>query len=153
LKKENILKMATRFRKSRRQRGSRYCGWGQVGQHRQSGGRGGIGGAGKHKHFWIRTVIEEPNHFGHDAFNSFNRNLVYNWINIKDLDSVVAKHGKVDQDGKVILDLTSLGYDKLLGGGKVSSAFTVKITRISASAKKKIQEAGGEVLTNEHIAD
>jgi large subunit ribosomal protein L15 len=153
LKKENILKMATRFRKSRRQRGSRYCGWGQVGQHRQSGGRGGIGGAGKHKHFWIRTVIEEPNHFGHDAFNSFNRNLVYNWINIKDLDSVVAKHGKVDQDGKVILDLTSLGYDKLLGGGKVNSAFTVKITRISGSAKKKIQEAGGEVLTNEHIAD
>jgi large subunit ribosomal protein L15 len=153
LKKENILKMATRFRKSRRQRGSRYCGWGQVGQHRQSGGRGGIGGAGKHKHFWIRTVIEEPNHFGHDAFNSFNRNLVYNWINIKDLDSVVAKHGKVDQDGKVILDLTSLGYDKLLGGGKVNSAFTVKITRISGSAKKKIQEAGGEVLTNEHIAE
>jgi large subunit ribosomal protein L15 len=153
LKKENIVKMATRFRKSRRQRGSRYCGWGQVGQHRQSGGRGGIGGAGKHKHFWIRTVIEEPNHFGHDAFNSFNRNLVYNWINIKDLDSVVAKHGKVDQDGKVILDLTSLGYDKLLGGGKVNSAFTVKITRISGSAKKKIQEAGGEVLTNEHIAD
>ncbi len=145
--------MATRFRKSRRQRGSRYCGWGQVGQHRQSGGRGGIGGAGKHKHFWIRTVIEEPNHFGHDAFNSFNRNLVYNWINIKDLDSVVAKHGKVDQDGKVILDLTSLGYDKLLGGGKVNSAFTVKITRISGSAKKKIQEAGGEVLTNEHIAE
>lgn len=145
--------MATRFRKSRRQRGSRYCGWGQVGQHRQSGGRGGIGGAGKHKHFWIRTVIEEPNHFGHDAFNSFNRNLVYNWINIKDLDSVVAKHGKVDQDGKVILDLTSLGYDKLLGGGKVNSAFTVKITRISSSAKKKIQEAGGEVLTNEHITD
>lgn len=145
--------MATRFRKSRRQRGSRYCGWGQVGQHRQSGGRGGIGGAGKHKHFWIRTVIEEPNHFGHDAFNSFNRNLVYNWINIKDLDSVVAKHGKVDQDGKVILDLTSLGYDKLLGGGKVNSAFTVKITRISGNAKKKIQEAGGEVLTNEHIAD
>jgi large subunit ribosomal protein L15 len=145
--------MATRFRKSRRQRGSRYCGWGQVGQHRQSGGRGGIGGAGKHKHFWIRTVIEEPNHIGHDAFNSFNRNLVYNWINIKDLDSVVAKHGKVDQDGKVILDLTSLGYDKLLGGGKVNSAFTIKITRISGSAKKKIQEAGGEVLTNEHIAE
>lgn len=145
--------MATRFRKSRRQRGSRYCGWGQVGQHRQSGGRGGIGGAGKHKHFWIRTVIEEPNHFGHDAFNSFNRNLVYNWINIKDLDSVVAKHGKVDQDGKVILDLNSLGYDKLLGGGKVNSAFTVKITRISDNAKKKIQEAGGEVLTNDHIAE
>jgi large subunit ribosomal protein L15 len=145
--------MATRFRKSRRQRGSRYCGWGQVGQHRQSGSRGGIGGAGKHKHFFIRTVIEEPNHFGQDAFNSYNRNLVHRWINIRDLDSVVAKHGKVDEDGRVILDLTSLGYDKLLGGGKVNSAFGVKVANISESAKEKIQQAGGEIFSNEDISE
>ena len=145
--------MATRFRKSRRQRGSRYCGWGQVGQHRQSGSRGGIGGAGKHKHFFTRTVIEEPNHFGHDAFNSYNRNLVHRWINIRDLDSVVAKHGKVDEDGRVILDLTSLGYDKLLGGGKVNSAFAVKVANISGSAKEKIQQAGGEIFSNEDISE
>lgn len=143
--------MATRFRKSRRQRGSRYCGWGQVGQHRQSGSRGGIGAAGKHKHFYIRTVIEEPNHFGHDAFNSYNRNLVHKWLNIRDLNSVIAKHGKVNQDGKVILDLSSLGYDKLLGGGNVNSAFAVKVSSISAGAKEKIQQAGGEVLSNEDI--
>jgi large subunit ribosomal protein L15 len=145
--------MATRFRKSRRQRGSRYCGWGQVGQHRQSGSRGGIGGAGKHKHFFIRTVIEEPNHFGHDAFNSYNRNLVHRWINIRDLDSVVAKHAKVDEDGRVILDLTSLGYDKLLGGGKVNSAFGVKVANISENAKEKIQQAGGEIFSNEDISE
>ena len=145
--------MATRFRKSRRQRGSRYCGWGQIGQHRQSGSRGGIGGAGKHKHFYTRTVVEEPDHFGHDAFNSYNRNLVHRWINIRDLDSVVAKHGKVDEDGRVILDLTLLGYDKLLGGGKVNSAFAVKVANISESAKEKIQQAGGEVFSNEDISE
>ena len=145
--------MATRFRKSRRQRGSRYCGWGQVGQHRQSGSRGGIGGAGKHKHFYTRTVVEEPDHFGHDAFNSYNRNLVHRWINIRDLDSVVAKDGKVDENGRVILDLTSLGYDKLLGGGKVNSAFAVKVANISESAKEKIQQAGGEVFSNEDISE
>lgn len=145
--------MATRFRKSRRQRGSRYCGWGQIGQHRQSGSRGGIGGAGKHKHFYTRTVVEEPDHFGHDAFNSYNRNLVHRWINIRDLDSVVAKHGKVDEEGRVILDLTSLGYDKLLGGGRVNSAFAVKVANISESAKEKIQQAGGEVFSNEDISE
>jgi large subunit ribosomal protein L15 len=145
--------MTTRFRKSRRQRGSRYCGWGQVGQHRQSGSRGGIGGAGKHKHLWIRTVIEEPSHFGHDRFNSFNRNLVKRWINVRDLDSVFLKHGEVEKDGKVILDLTSMGYDKLLGGGKVGSAFTIKVAKVSNNAKQKIEEAGGEVLFNEHNAE
>ncbi len=138
--------MATRFRKSRRQRGSRYCGWGQIGQHRQAGGRGGIGGAGKHKHFWIRTVIEEPTHFGHDPFNSFNRNLVQRWINIRDLDTVFAKHGKADESGKVVLDLVSLGYDKLLGGGSIGGAYAVKVNKVSENAKAKIESAGGEVL-------
>ena len=142
--------MATRFRKSRRQRGSRYCGWGQVGQHRQAGARGGVGQAGKHKHFWIRTVIEEPNHFGHDQFNSFNRNIVQRWVNIKDLDSVFAKHGKVDDNGQVILDLTSLGYDKLLGGGRPTGAFTIKVANVSKSAKERIEAVGGEVISSEH---
>jgi|SRR5690242_14328888 large subunit ribosomal protein L15 len=148
---ENVsIIMATRLRKSRRQRGSRYCGWGQIGQHRQSGARGGVGQAGKHKHFWIRTQIEEPNHFGHDAFNSFNRNLVQRWINIENLDSIFAKHGKVDVNGKVILDLTSLGYDKLLGGGKSSGAFAIRVAKVSKSAKEKIESVGGEIISNEH---
>lgn len=141
--------MATRFRKSRRQRGSRYCGWGQVGQHRQAGSRGGIGGAGKHKHFWIRTVIEEPDHFGHDPFNSFNRNVVDRWLNVRDLDAAFARHGKAEPSGRVVLDLTSLGYDKLLGGGKVNGAFAVKVVRASEGAKQKITAAGGEVISNE----
>jgi large subunit ribosomal protein L15 len=140
--------MATRFRKSRRQRGSRYCGWGQIGQHRQAGSRGGIGGAGKHKHFWIRTVIEEPEHFGHDPFNSFNRNLVNRWINVRDLDAAFAKHGKTDEkSGKVVLDLASLGYDKLLGGGNITGAFTVQVPKVSENAKAKIEAVGGEVVT------
>ena len=142
--------MATRFRKSRRQRGSRYCGWGQIGQHRQAGSRGGIGGAGKHKHFWIRTVIEEPNHFGHDPFNSFNRNLVSRWINVRDLDATFAKHGKADQSGKVILDLKALGYDKLLGGGNITGAFTVQVPKASEKAIAKIAAVGGEVISDEH---
>jgi large subunit ribosomal protein L15 len=145
--------MATRFRKSRRQRGSRYCGWGQVGQHRQAGSRGGIGGAGKHKHFFIRTVIEEPDHFGHDAFNSFNRNLVNSWVNVRDLDAVFAKHGKAESSGKVVLDLTSLGYDKLLGGGKISGAYTIKVAKVSENAKAKVAAAGGEVISDEHDAE
>jgi large subunit ribosomal protein L15 len=120
-----------------------------VGQHRQAGSRGGIGGAGKHKHFFIRTVIEEPDHFGHDPFNSFNRNLVSTWLNIRDLDSAFARHGKADEKGKVLLDLTSLGYDKLLGGGKVTGAYAIKVAKVSESAKSKIEAAGGEVLTNE----
>jgi large subunit ribosomal protein L15 len=139
--------MATRFRKSRRYRGSRYCGWGQIGQHRDSGSRGGVGNAGKHKHLWIRTVIEEPDRFGHASTNSHNRNVVSQWINVRDLDSLIQEdESKKNSKGQYVLDLNSLGYDKLLGGGQVSSKFEVRINRISEKAREKVEESGGEVV-------
>jgi len=144
--------MATRLRKSRRHRGSRYCGWGQIGQHRQSGSRGGIGGAGKHKHFWIRTVIEEPNHFGHDPLNSYSRFLVKKWINLKDLKNLSFRFvGKKDE--QTVLDLRSLGIQKLLGGGNIYESYVIKVAQASASAKEKIESAGGTIISNEHSSE
>jgi large subunit ribosomal protein L15 len=143
--------MATRFRKSRRQRGTRYCGWGQIGQHRQSGSRGGIGGGGKHKHFWIRTVIEEPDHFGHDTLNSYSRFLVKKWANLRDLKNLYLRQPHT-KDEKPVLDLGSLGIQKLLGGGNISESYVIKVAQVSASAKKKIESAGGSIISNEHSA-
>ncbi len=139
--------MATRFRKIRRQRGSRYCGWGQIGQHRQSGSRGGIGQAGLHKHFWIRTIKEDANHFGHDSLMSLGSGVT-KWLNIKDLDSIFDKYGKTE-NGNSVIDLTSLGYQKLLGTGKIQSPYIVKVKFISNNAKQKILDMGGQVVNNE----
>jgi large subunit ribosomal protein L15 len=137
--------MATRLRKSRKQRGSRFCGWGQIGQHRASGSRGGVGGAGKHKHFYIRTVMEEPDHFGHEQFHALRKTDVSKWVNIKDLNQLM-KYSEVSEEGKTVLDLDELGYEKLLGTGRVDGSFTIKVKRISQSAQEKINQAGGEVL-------
>jgi large subunit ribosomal protein L15 len=143
--------MATRFRKSRRQRGSRYCGWGQIGQHRQSGSRGGTGGAGKHKHLWIRTVIEEPEHFGHDSTKSMRQNRLTRWINLRDIKDLVSRFGSTDEHGKPMLDLRSMGYNKLLGGGTLQEPIVLKVAKVSATAKQKIELAGGEIVLNEEI--
>lgn len=143
--------MATRFRKSRRQRGSRYCGWGQIGQHRQSGSRGGTGGAGKHKHLWIRTVIEEPEHFGHDSTKSMRQNRLTRWINLRDINDLVSRFGSTDEHGKPVLDLRSIGYNKLLGGGTLQEPIVLKVAKVSATAKQKIELAGGEIVLNEEI--
>jgi large subunit ribosomal protein L15 len=137
--------MATRLRKSRKQRGSRFCGWGQIGQHRASGSRGGVGGAGKHKHFYIRTVIEEPDHFGHEQFHALRKSDVSKWLNLKDLNQLM-KFSKATEEGKIVLDLDELGYEKLLGSGQVEGVFTIKVKKVSQSAKSKITQAGGEVL-------
>jgi large subunit ribosomal protein L15 len=143
--------MATRFRKSRRQRGSRYCGWGQIGQHRQSGSRGGTGGAGKHKHLWIKTVIEEPEHFGHDSTKSMLQNRLTRWINLRDVNDLVSRFSSTDEHGKPMLDLKSIGYNKLLGGGTLQKPIVIKVAKVSATAKQKIELAGGEIVLNEEI--
>ncbi|MGH9954147.1 MAG: uL15 family ribosomal protein [Nitrososphaeraceae archaeon] len=143
--------MATRFRKSRRQRGSRFCGWGQIGQHRQSGSRGGIGGAGKHKHFWIRTVIEEPDHFGHDSTKPTRQNRLNRWVNLRDVNDLAFRFGTTNEHGKLVLDLRSIGYDKLLGGGTLLKPIVVRVAKVSATAKQKIELAGGDIVLNEEL--
>ncbi|MDP9196954.1 MAG: uL15 family ribosomal protein [Thermoproteota archaeon] len=142
--------MATRLRKSRRQRGTRYCGWGQIGQHRQSGSRGGIGGAGKHKHFWIRTVIEEPDHFGHPSTKSHSRNIVEKWANLRDLSSLLTSNNGVEKEGMVELNLSSLGISKLLGGGTVDKAMMIKVAAASEGARTKVESIGGKIILDEH---
>jgi|SRR5215218_6713131 large subunit ribosomal protein L15 len=143
--------MATRLRKSRRQRGTRFCGWGQIGQHRASGSRGGVGNAGKHKHFYIRTLKEEPEHFGHEQFHALRKSDITRWVNLKDLNQLM-KYSKATEDGKVVLDLSELGYEKLLGAGRVDAVVSVKVKKASKSAKEKIAEAGGEVLVLDGIS-
>ncbi len=125
------------MRKIRRQRGSRTHGWGQIGQHRHSGSRGGTGMAGMHKHKWSYTVKYAPEHFGRNAFAPPNRITTNRWVNITDLERLASDSEE--------LDLSSMGYDKLLGSGEIHRALKVKISRASSSAINKIKAAGGSV--------
>lgn len=136
--------MPTRARKTRKYRGSRHCGWGQIGQHRASGHKGGLGQSGLHKHHFIRMLMTDPKHFGHDSTHPPHPNLVRKWASVRDLDDIYAKHGK-QEGGKKLIDLTELGYDKLLGGGQTENAYVVKVEKFSASAEEKVKQSGGEV--------
>lgn len=137
--------MATRLRKTRKYRGGRHHGWGQIGQHRASGHKGGLGQSGMHKHHFIRMLLTDPRHFGHDSTHPPHPNLVRKWASIRDLDDIFSKHGK-QEGGKKVIDLAELGYDKLLGGGHTKNAYVIKVDRFSATAEDKIKKAGGEVL-------
>jgi large subunit ribosomal protein L15 len=109
-----------------------------------------VGGAGKHKHFFIRTIKEEPNHFGHEQFHALRPSDVQKWVNIKELNELV-KFSETDKDGKVVLDLDKLGIGKVLGAGILNSAFTIKVRKISDSARNKIISAGGEVIVLDEL--
>lgn len=142
--------MPTRLRKHRRLRGSRTVGWGQVGQHRKAGGRGGRGRAGLHKHKWSWTVKYAPNHFGSPVFKPPGSSKVARWLNVGQLDVLASKAGARTRSGKKeksTLDLKNLGYGKLLGGGLVKGAFRILVDTFTKSAKAKVEQAGGEIVT------
>ena len=137
--------MASRNRKTRKLRGSRTHGWGQVGQHRASGHKGGLGVSGQLKHHFSSMLKYDPDHFGHDSTHPPHPNITKKWTSVRDLDDLFSKIGNKEGEKKVI-DLTKNGFDKLLGGGKISNAYTVKVKRFTASAEEKIKQVGGEVL-------
>jgi large subunit ribosomal protein L15 len=140
--------MPHKERKVRKQRGSRYMGWGQVGQHRKSGGRGGKGRAGGRKHFWIRTVKYEPERFIKKGFlppSAKKPDPVT--INVGELEDLARKVlTEYGVKGGNELNLTELGIDKVLGRGSISTSLTVTVAEWSNSAKEKIEEAGGSIL-------
>ncbi|MEM3068590.1 MAG: uL15 family ribosomal protein [Nitrososphaerales archaeon] len=139
------------MRKTRKLRGSRTVGYGQVGQHRKSGSRGGKGKAGLHKHKWSWTVKYAPNYFGRDEFKPPRRTVAKKWINVSQLNEIyegLSKIGKIKKkDGKALIDLTDLGYDKLLGEGEVKHPYYVMAKSFTKSAKDKIEKAGGVLET------
>jgi len=138
--------MATRLRKTRKLRGGRHMGWGQVGQHRSFGHKGGLGRSGHLKHLASTVIKEDQDHFGHESTHRpLSVSIITKkWINVRDLDDLFAKAGK-SENSKNILDLTSLEIDKLLGGGKITNAYTIKVKYASNSAQEKVAQAGGEV--------
>jgi large subunit ribosomal protein L15 len=139
--------MATRLRKTRRLRGGRHMGWGQVGQHRASGHKGGLGIAGLHKYHFSTLLKEKPDHFGHDSTHPPHPIITRKWASVRDLDDLFSKFGK-EEGGKKIIDLITAGYDKLLGGGTISNPYTVKVPRFTATAEEKVKSVGGEVLAD-----
>ena len=132
-------------------------GWGQVGQHRSFGHKGGLGRSGHLKHLWSTVIKEDQDHFGHESTHrpASVSVITKKWVNVRDLDDLFAKVGK-SENSKNILDLTSLEIDKLLGGVKITNAYTIKVKYASVSAQEKIKQAGGEVTlpvqkTNKNI--
>ena len=143
--------MPTKDRKVRKQRGSRTHGWGQIGQHRAGGGRGGHGKAGLDKHKWTYVIKHDPTYWEKKGFVSTKTlNKTVSIINVGKLDDLADKlesEKKLERkDKKIFLDLESLGYDKLLGTGEIIKPMLVKIASYSEAASRKLEEAGGQIL-------
>ena len=127
-------------------------GWGQIGQHRKHGEKGGRK-VGRHKHLWSYVIRYEPDYFGKSGFKTpkiAQGKAHPNTINISQLDQLIDKQTRQKQitkkQGKPYIDLTALGYHKLLAKGKLTKPALIKVEAYSETAAKKIQEAGGKLI-------
>jgi large subunit ribosomal protein L15 len=137
--------MPHKLRKIRKTRGSRTQGYGRVGQHRDAGSKGHRK-VGRHKHLWSYVVTHEPDYFGKSGFTSpQSLNRRENTINLKKL----AEIAQTNQQEKPQINLTALGYTKLLGSGKITKPLTIQVPSCSKSAIEKVKRAGGEIVNSE----
>jgi large subunit ribosomal protein L15 len=136
--------MPTRLRKTRKTRGNRTLGWGRIGQHRKTGSRP-YRKANRHKQGWSWVTTYAPDYFGKHGFTSRqSKTRNTNVMNLNRLELLAAT-----LPNEQVIDLTSMGYAKLLGTGKATKALTVKVQSASKSAAEKISQAGGKLLTEE----
>ena len=141
--------MIRKTRKIRKLRGSRTIGGGCSKKRRGAGHRGGRGMAGGHKHMWSWIVKYDPEHFGKHGFKRPKKSVfIFKTVNLYYLDEKaeeLMEQGLAQkQKDKILIDVTELGFSKVLGKGKMTRSMIIKSPRFSHLAEKKIEEAGGE---------
>jgi large subunit ribosomal protein L15 len=141
--------MIRKSKKITKLRGSRTCGYGEAKKHRGAGHRGGRGNAGVQKHKWLSICKFNPDYFGRSGFvrhASLIKDL--KTINVGELQEYVLSNiDAFEKDGdKIVVDAAALGFDKILGKGRISLAMAVSATEFSENAVAKLEAAGGEAV-------
>lgn len=151
---EVALMVIRKEKSSRKRRGFRVHGYGRTGQHRKSGSKGGVGKAGrksgKHKYSWVLKY--EPDYFGKHGFHR-PRKKDFKEISLLEISNSSEKWLKEGiaelKNGYVEIDLSKLGYDKVVAGGSLDKKYIIKAKYFTERALEKIKHAGSIALTKD----
>jgi len=140
-----------REKKVRKFRGHRSYGTGSHKKARGAGNRGGRGKAGLHKYKWSLAVLNKERFFGKRGFKRPQSTVKdIQSINLKELDVRAEKLLKeklaTKEDDKIKINIMKLGFEKVLGGGKISQPLIVEAKLFSKSAIKKLEQSGGKAI-------
>ena len=119
-------------------------GKGNKGQQARSGGKTYIGFEGGQMPLFRRIA--------HRGFSNYPFKKEYSLVNLCDIEVKYADGETVNKETLVSKGLVkkSAGLIKVLGNGDLTKKVSVVVDKVSASAKEKIEKAGGSVtVTNE----
>ncbi len=85
---------------------------------------------------------------GHWGMHGFNRHPGLRVVNSSINLGQVAEIAEGDS-----IDLSEMGFDKLLGRGNIDRALTIKVAEASAKAIQKVEAAGGSIETGDDGED
>ena len=147
-------------KKIRKQRGSRTCGYGKVGQHRKTGQRAGRGkttqwNKSMKSYYFKQKELGFPDpdwDFGSKGFTrpqDMVRLSKINAVNIKDSDYKIERlveEKKATKSGNTYaINLKDINVQKILGRGEINKKINVTVNKASERAIQKIEAAGGKV--------
>ena len=116
------------------------AGKGNKGQQSRSGGKVYVGFEGGQMPLYRRVAIR--------GFSNYPFKKEYVCINVDQLDAKFADGETVNKESLVakgFISAKAATLVKVLGNGNISKKLTVEVDKISASAKEKIEKAGGSV--------
>ena len=135
-------------KKVTRQRGQHTHGWGAMKKHRGAGNRGGVGNAGSGKRGDAKKPRYWKNRPGKYGFTSAKKSI--KTINLIALDRqlplFIEKKIATKKENEVIIDLTKIHINKLLGSGSIKQPVTVIVDSATQKAQERIASAGGKVV-------
>jgi len=143
-----------RRRKHLKFRGHRAQGYGSHKKHRGGGSQGGRGKAGMHKHKWSYTVKYAPETFGKFGFKRPVETVeevaaVNIWQLDEQAERLLRERLAAKEGDAIKIDVAKIGFDKVLGSGKLTKRLIVEAKSFSEDAKRKIEEAGGQAIVVE----
>ena len=124
------------------------AGKGNKGQQSRSGGKTYVGFEGGQMPLYRRIA--------HKGFSNYPFKKEYVCINVELLETKFNDGETVNKDSlieKGFISSKSNSMVKVLGNGEITKKLTVEVDKVSASAKEKIEKAGGSVKTAESKAE
>jgi len=135
-------------------RGSKTHGCGSMKKRRGAGNRGGRGAAGSGKRGDCKkpSISKNTKYFGKHGFKKKNKvlKLSVNLGYFEDKFDKLLKEGVLEEkSGAYNVDISKLGYDKLIGAGNLKHKFNFTAKYASSSVVDKVKKAGGNVTVLE----